>query len=379
MQLVTRRTRFPSIRDSEPNIRGSTNTIAIAKKRAATGTAQMVHRSARDKLLVRTLDRSKRYALPYRQSAYAAGASPFRTVAPLLPIWNHRFRVAQTYDAFFRPATQRVNGGFAAGFAYDGDGLLRVGKRVNGALVQGWLYQDELEPVAELDGAGGVVARFVYGSSAHVPDYMTKDGATYRIVSDHLGSVRLVVNASNGAVAQRIDYDAFGVVTLDTNPGFQPFGFAGGLYDADTGLVRFGARDYDTVVGRWTAKDPIRFDAGESNLYAYALTDPVNLIDLSGLDPVSEEIAKTTFVGLCTVAGCVLAGPGGVTIPIGCAIGAGVGVGGVAVYDLLTFEDQVQSMSEGAQQLLHDQIDQIDEIENQTPAPPSSSSPNRSQ
>jgi len=158
----------------------------------------------------------------------------------------------------------------------------RVGKRVNGALVQGWLYQDALEPVAELDGAGNVVARFVYGSSAHVPDSMTKGGATYRIVSDHLGSVRLVVNASSGAVAQRIDYDAFGAVTQDTNPGFQPFGFAGGLYDPDTELVRFGARDYDTEVGRWAAKDPIRFAGGDPNLYSYALNDPVNLFDPDG-------------------------------------------------------------------------------------------------
>ena len=35
----------------------------------------------------------------------------------------------------------------------------------------------------------------------------------------------------------------------DTNPGFQPFGFAGGMYDAATGLVRFGARDYDAETG----------------------------------------------------------------------------------------------------------------------------------
>ena len=34
-----------------------------------------------------------------------------------------------------------------------------------------------------------------------------------------------------------------GNITSDTNPGFQPFGFAGGLYDTDTGLTRFGARD----------------------------------------------------------------------------------------------------------------------------------------
>jgi len=127
------------------------------------------------------------------------------------------------------------------------------------------------------------VARFVYGSSAHVPDYLVKGGATYRIVSDHLGSVRLVVNASTGAVAQRIDYDEFGVVTLDTNPGFQPFGFVGGIYDADTGFVRFGARDYDAEVGRWTAKDPIGFDGADPNLYGYVFADPVNFTDFTGL------------------------------------------------------------------------------------------------
>ncbi len=47
--------------------------------------------------------------------------------------------------------------------------------------------------------------------------------------------------------------DAWGQVLADSSPGFQPFGFAGGLWDRDTGLVRFGARDYDPEVGRWTS------------------------------------------------------------------------------------------------------------------------------
>jgi uncharacterized protein RhaS with RHS repeats len=82
-----------------------------------------------------------------------------------------------------------------------------------------------------------------------VPEYLTKGSDSYRIVTDHLGSVRLVIDAASGAIVQRMGHDEWGNVTEDTNPGFQPFGFAGGLYDPDTGLVRFGARDYDPATG----------------------------------------------------------------------------------------------------------------------------------
>ena len=81
--------------------------------------------------------------------------------------------------------------------------------------------------------------------------------------------------------------DKFGRVLLDMNPGFQPFGFAGGLYEPDTGLVRFGARDDDAETGRWTAKDPLLFEGGDTNLYAYALGDPVNRSDPTGRSAVT--------------------------------------------------------------------------------------------
>jgi len=91
-------------------------------------------------------------------------------------------------------------------------------------------------------------------------------------------------------VVQEMAYDAFGNVILDTNPGFQPFGFAGGIYDADTKLTRFGARDYDAEIGRWTAKDPIRFGGGDTNLYGYVVGDPVNFSDAFGLIRVKDGV-----------------------------------------------------------------------------------------
>ncbi|MBK9066626.1 MAG: RHS repeat-associated core domain-containing protein [Gemmatimonadetes bacterium] len=68
------------------------------------------------------------------------------------------------------------------------------------------------------------------------------------------------MDTATGAVAQWTAYDAWGNVLADSGAGFQPFGFAGGMADSATGLVRFGARDYDPAVGRWTAKDPVGFE-----------------------------------------------------------------------------------------------------------------------
>jgi RHS repeat-associated protein len=137
------------------------------------------------------------------------------------------------------------------------------------------------------------------------------------------------VDVATGAVAQRMDYDALGRVVLDTNPGFQPFGFAGGLYDPDTSLVRFGARDYDPEVGRWTAKDRILFDGGDTNLYRYALGDPVNRTDPTGRSATTWDV----LFGVGTAA---------VEAP---AIG-GLGIVGVCILLALTLEDDAADEDE---------------------------------
>jgi RHS repeat-associated protein len=188
------------------------------------------------------------------------------------------------YDVLGNLIAVTLPDGTQVEYLIDGQGR-RIGKKVNSTLVQGFLYQDQLNPIAELDGLGNVVSRFIYGARGNVPAYMIKGGNAYRIVSDHLGSPRIVINTDTGEIVQRIDYDEFGNVVLDRNPGFQPFGFASGIYDQDANLVRFGARDYEAKTGRWTAKDPILFAAGDSNLYAYVMNDPVNWTDQQGMWP----------------------------------------------------------------------------------------------
>jgi len=190
-----------------------------------------------------------------------------------------------SYDVLGNLLQTTLPGGMTIDYLIDGQNR-RIGKKIDGLLTQGFLYQDKLNPIAELDGTGTVTARFVYGSKTNVPDYMVKGGNTYRIISDHLGSPRLIVNIADGSIIQRMDYDVWGNITTDTNPGFQPFGFAGGIYDQHTQLTRFGARDYDAQTGRWTAKDPIRFNGGDTNLYGYVTNNPIMFIDSSGLAPL---------------------------------------------------------------------------------------------
>ncbi|NEV65334.1 RHS repeat-associated core domain-containing protein, partial [Thiorhodococcus minor] len=238
----------------------------------------------------------------------------------------------------------------AIGYVIDGQDR-RIGKTRDGELVQGFLYKDQLNPIAELDGEGNLVAVFVYGEQANVPAYLikidpeTQEETRYRILSDHLGSPRLVVAVESGAVVQRMDYDAWGVVTRDTQPGFQPFGFAGGLYDSDTGLVRFGARDYDPYTGRWMGKDPIGFGGDGTNLYGYILNDPVNLNDPFGL------------LSMMGVGGALLTGAGGAlvgTAIIGTApawaglLGAGLAVtgGALTIWDLMRDISTVEDLKE---------------------------------
>jgi RHS repeat-associated protein len=167
-------------------------------------------------------------------------------------------------------------------------GGARIARKVNGALVAGYLYGADGRLAAQTDAGGAVVARFGYDDAGRLT--LVERGSTnYLVVTDSLGSPLLVIDTASGSVVEAITYDAWGNVTSDTSPGFIPIGFAGGLHDADTGLVKFGAREYDPRTGRWTGPDPLSFAGGDPLLYRYAGGDPINLTDPTGLKPFDRN------------------------------------------------------------------------------------------
>ncbi len=217
----------------------------------------------------------------------------------------------------------------------------RIEKKI-GSIVQNYfVWNDQNQIVGVLDSSGALIERYVYGSKAHVPDYVEKSSTKYQIISDHLGSPVQVINTSTGTIAQEIKYDEFGNIVIDSNPGFILFGFAGCLYDQDTKLCRFGARDYDASIGRWLSKDPILFAGGDTNLYGYVFQDPINFIDTDG--KIAVPVAAVLIGG--TIAGAINAGAtyamGGSTKDTLKAFGTGflggaVGAIGVATGGLIT-------------------------------------------
>jgi RHS repeat-associated protein len=203
------------------------------------------------------------------------------------------------YDLSSNLRSVQAVGTTSADVNYVIDGLnRRIGKGVTpgvgSAVNEGLLYDEQGRVVAELDGSNNVLSTFVYGLKPNVPDYMVRGGVSYRIISDWRGDVRLVVDTTKvgaAAIVQRVDYDEWGIVTYLVDPEyapdgpalcFQPFGFAGGLWEPSTGVVRFGARDYDPLMRRWIQKDPIGFAGGQENVYVYVGDDPINGGDPAG-------------------------------------------------------------------------------------------------
>jgi RHS repeat-associated protein len=109
------------------------------------------------------------------------------------------------------------------------------------------------------------------------------NGTTSRYyATDHLGSVRSLMDNTGSAKGTAI-YHAYGKPTLTGE--IPTFAYAGMFYHQASGLYLTQYRAYDSSVGRWISRDPVG-EPGGTNLYAYVGNNPLQYVDLFGLDEI---------------------------------------------------------------------------------------------
>jgi RHS repeat-associated protein len=155
-----------------------------------------------------------------------------------------------------------------------------LGRRVSriGKTLGSTKYAYDGDDVILDDGSEGVVK---YQNGPGIDNKLRAQSATTvnYFLADHLGSTNGLTN-STGALTSQTAYDSFGNQTgsLATR-----YGFTGRERDDFTGLMYYRARFYDPNLGRFISEDPIGFEGGDSNFYAYVGNNPTGKRDPLGL------------------------------------------------------------------------------------------------
>lgn len=165
--------------------------------------------------------------------------------------------VGMTYDPYGRLAQVAVSGGATTNFIYDGVNL-----------------------IAEYDGSGTLLRRYVHGVGADEPlVWYEIGGTTVRkwFIADQLGSI-VAVTDNAGAVTNVNTYDEYGVPGSGNVGRFQ---YTSQTWLSEVGLNHYKARAYTPTLGRFMQPDSIGYADGP-NFYAYVRNSPVNFIDNFG-------------------------------------------------------------------------------------------------
>jgi RHS repeat-associated protein len=149
-----------------------------------------------------------------------------------------------------------------------------------------------------------------------------RSGTASFYLFDGLGSTTQLVG-STGSVTDSYLYDSFGNILLasgSTTNWFRYVGRFGYYYDLDTAGYFVRARVYYPMLGRFPSHDRSRTStiaciaSSGYNLYLYTRSNPVNFMDASGLDPVSDHRCwmgqQTLCLAACGLWPCFYAGVG---------------------------------------------------------------------
>jgi RHS repeat-associated protein len=179
------------------------------------------------------------------------------------------------------------------------DARNRVVKReING--VATYYVWDNWNLLEERDANGDLIYRYIHGPRIDELISRTDIDGTLFYHHDALGNVTHLSN-QKGQLIEKYEYDVFGQPTifganslkLNASAFDNRFLFTGREYLQELGLYDYRNRIYSPSLGRFLQTDPIRFDAGDVNIYRYVENNPINESDPEGLAPLTPGSADT--------------------------------------------------------------------------------------
>jgi RHS repeat-associated protein len=221
-----------------------------------------------------------------------------------------------------------VTSSFKKEYVYDGEHRLRIRKEF-GWISSAWTQTNEIYYIYDgnviiqtrdinnlptltltrgsdfssfLQNAGGIGSLLA----------MTENSAINPVHSyyhaDGNGNITCLINANQIVVGKYL-YDPFGfpLAISGSKPFLNPFWFSSQLYDSDTGFLHYKYRIYIPELDRWLNRDPIQENGG-INLYGFLKNQPINRIDVLGLQSVPVSLSEAIAAGDVSQVTSILAG-----------------------------------------------------------------------
>jgi RHS repeat-associated protein len=212
------------------------------------------------------------------------GLNQYATVAGTAQGYDGRGNLTSsggtTYAYTSENLLQTVSGGFT--LAYDPIGRLH---EYDTPTVTRFVYDGGMIS-EELNSSGAVLRRYVFGPAGDEPIIWYEGAGTttkHYMDQDERHSVTRITNQDGTTLAIN-SYDEYGIPG-SANQG--RFGYTGQAWLSEAGLAYYKARFYSPTLGRFLQTDPTGYADGP-NWYNYVQSDPINLVDPSGLNDCGD-------------------------------------------------------------------------------------------
>jgi RHS repeat-associated protein len=228
-------------------------------------------------------------------------------------VWDTRNRLTSITDG----------SGNKTSFKYDSfRNLIEMDKTGAGIATQKFVI-DAMQNVASLTDALGLPVAVLTGDTVdwHSGSVDSAGNVTFGI-GDAIGTT-VAITGANGGIEGSLDYEPYGQTT-GTAPVAFPFAYTGRIPIVGN-IYYYRNRFYDAGTGRFLSEDPMGFDGGDSNLYRYVSSNPVNFRDPTGTVKWLQiaEGAVSVVGGVAALAALLASAPAAFTVGVAATIAVG--------------------------------------------------------